>query len=211
MLLLAGAFEGACRMSERQLDGPEIARGRAAQARLTRRQIVGGVALVVAAMPGQSRAEGAELAADDRLVFIDGPEKDSLLKPDLLEVGVRPRTVFPIAGGDGAPKDASRLNRILAVRLDETEMDAETRAASAGGVLLYSALCTHQACTIAAWKPKERHLRCHCHLSEFAALQMGAVRKGPARVPLALAPARIDPEGYVRLAGGFNRAPGPHG
>ena len=108
-------------------------------------------------------------------------------------------------------KDGDRLNRILALRLDPAEMDAETRAMAAEGVLLYSALCTHQACVIAAWKEPERHLRCHCHLSEYDALAMGAVRKGPARHPLAVIPASVDPEGFVRLAGAFNRKPGARG
>lgn len=196
---------------------PERGGGRGARRRgdggPSRRIVVGGLAAggVAALAPDRGRASEAEPAEGDRLLISGSADTDQLLKPDLLTPNARPVTVFPIAGADGAPKDGNRLNRMLALRLEEAEMDAETRAASAAGVVVYSALCTHKACTIKAWKEAQRHLRCHCHLSEFAALNMGAVRKGPARSPLALAPVHLDAAGYVQLAGGFNRKPGPRG
>jgi Rieske Fe-S protein len=196
-------------------DGTDCS-GRQPRAHPSRRALVvglgAGTAVAAALRATGARGEdGTGLQSGDRLRIDRGPLRNQYLRPDMLERNARPVTAFPIAGGDGPAKDGDRLNRILAVRLDPAEMDEETRAMAADGVLLYSALCTHQACVIAAWKQAQRHLRCHCHLSEFDALAMGAVRKGPARRPLALAPAQIDPEGFVRLAGTFNRKPGARG
>lgn len=51
---------------------------------------------------------------------------------------------------------------------------------TAGHVVAFSAVCTHQGCTVA---PKERELDCPCHGSRFDATT-GDVLTGPAREPL---------------------------
>jgi Rieske Fe-S protein len=51
---------------------------------------------------------------------------------------------------------------------------------TAGKVVAFSAICTHQGCTVGA---AGRQLECPCHGSVFDAFT-GTVVKGPARAPL---------------------------
>ena len=140
----------------------------------------------------------------DRIQIIKGALKDQLLKPELLEVGARPFEAFPIDPVQGVLRRKNRLNRMLVLRLDPGSMDKETRELAVDGVLVYSALCTHRACTIKSWMPEKLHLRCHCHLSEFAAFSGGSVMDGPARRRLAMVPLELDAEGFVVAREGFN-------
>jgi Rieske Fe-S protein len=54
-------------------------------------------------------------------------------------------------------------------------------------VVAFSAICTHQGCTV---KAKGVELDCPCHGSKFDATT-GAVLHGPAEAPLAAVPVRI--------------------
>ena len=102
----------------------------------------------------------------------------------------------------------NRLNRLVVLRLDPTEMTAETRARSAAGVLAYSALCTHRGCTIKSWMAQKRRLRCHCHLSEFDPLAAGHVERGPARRNLPMVPVDLNDDGLIVITAGFTSKPG---
>lgn len=144
----------------------------------------------------------------DRIQIIKGTLKDQLLRPELLETGARPFEAFPIDHTADVLRRKNRLNRMLVLKLDPAEMDEETRERSIDGVLVFSALCTHRSCTIKSWKAEERHLRCHCHLSEFAALSGGSVKSGPARRQLPMVPVGLDDEGYVIALDTFTRKPG---
>ena len=140
----------------------------------------------------------------DRIQIIKGDLKDKFVRPDMLTVGAKPFEAFPYDPENDVSRRKYRLNRLLVLRLDPAEMDDETRENSADGVLVYSALCTHRACTIKSWMAEERHLRCHCHLSQFAALSGGSVMDGPARRRLAMVPLTLDSEGLVIAKDGFN-------
>ncbi len=144
----------------------------------------------------------------DRIQIIKGDLKDQSVRPDLLETGARPIEAFPLDPALGVLRRKNRLNRLLVVRLDPAEMDEGTRERSVDGVLVYSALCTHRNCTIKSWKAEERIMRCHCHLSEFAALSEGSVLSGPARRQLPMVPLGLDDEGYVVALDTFTRKPG---
>lgn len=52
-----------------------------------------------------------------------------------------------------------------------------------GELAAYSAVCTHQACTI-AYRPEEKKLACPCHGSVFDPARDAAVENGPANSPL---------------------------
>lgn len=146
--------------------------------------------------------------AGDRIQIIKGDLKDQLVKPELLEAGARPIEAFPLDPATEVLRRKNRLNRLLVMRLDPEEMDEGTRDRSVDGVLVYSALCTHRNCTIKSWKQEERIMRCHCHLSEFAALSEGSVLSGPARRQLPMVPLGLDDEGYVVALDTFTRKPG---
>ena len=146
--------------------------------------------------------------AGDRFVVVAGALQDQMVRADLLEIGVAPVECFPIDPASGMPRKGNRLNRVLAVLLDAAEMGEATRERSADGVLIYSAVCTHTGCTVQGWLPEERHLRCPCHLSQFAALDEGEVKGGPAKRPLAMIPVTLSDDGFIEAAAGFTRKPG---
>jgi cytochrome b6-f complex iron-sulfur subunit len=52
----------------------------------------------------------------------------------------------------------------------------------------FSAICTHQGCTVA---PAGRQFRCPCHGSVYDAAT-GKVIDGPAPAPLAAVPVKVD-------------------
>ena len=96
---------------------------------------------------------------------------------------------------------------MLLIRLPEAEMTAETRARAAGGVLAYSAVCTHQGCDTKTWLAKEKALVCFCHSSKFALLDGAIVISGPAPRALPALPLALDGEQLV-VAGAFTAPPG---
>lgn len=181
-----------------------------------RREVVIGAAAIAAGFgalgPGAAEAadkpDRMDVQAGDRFEFIKGPYKGELATLDLLETGEKPTECFPLDPASGVLRRRNRLNRALVLRLDPAEMDEETRARSAEGALVFSAICTHKGCTIKSWMAKERYLRCHCHLSEFAALEQGGVREGPAQYELPMVPLAIDGEGYLVATAGFTSKPG---
>ncbi len=67
-----------------------------------------------------------------------------------------------------------------------------------GGFAAYSAICTHQACTV-AYQMESGKLACPCHGSVFDPARSGAVVTGPAQTPLPNTDIEIK-EGKVFLA-----------
>ncbi len=67
-----------------------------------------------------------------------------------------------------------------------------------GEFAAYSAVCTHQACTV-AYRPESGKLACPCHGSVFDPARDAAVETGPAQTPLPAMNIEIK-EGKVFLA-----------
>ena len=179
--------------------------------------LIGGSAVATAGLiiPGSSPANTAKppekmpTQAGDRIQFIKGPNKDKLVRPDLLEAGEKPIEAFPFDPENEVLRRKYRLNRLLVLKLDPGEMDDDTRARTDdSGVLVFSAICTHRGCTIKSWLEEERELRCHCHLSRFAALNVGRVMNGPAKRELPMVPVKVDEEGFVVATETFTSKPG---
>ena len=148
----------------------------------------------------------AESWAGDRLVEEDAEGTPAPLRLADLKPG-KPLVAFPFDAKRNAPRNDSRLNKIVLIRLPEADMSAETRARAAGGVLAYSAVCTHQACDVKTWLSKEKTLVCYCHSSKFDLLDGGAVTAGPASRALPAIPLALDGDQLV-IAGAFTATPG---
>lgn len=134
-------------------------------------------------LPFMGAAAQAADAAPMLLVDADAEANFKPLRPSDLALG-KPLLVFPFDTKTGAPKNESRANKLVVIRLPEDQMEATTKARSAGGVLAYSALCTHQACDVKTWLAKEKVLVCFCHASKFDLLDGAKVVDGPASRPL---------------------------
>jgi rieske iron-sulfur protein len=160
--------------------------------------------------PGASVAAGAGAlegpVAGDRLVEEDAEGAPRPLGPADLPLG-KPMLAFPFDAKTKAPRDGSRLNKVMLIRLAEADLDAATKARAAGGVLAFSAICTHQACDVKTWLTKEQVAVCFCHSSKFKLLDGGAVTAGPATRALPILPLKLEGEQLV-VTDGFSTTPG---
>ncbi|MEM7190048.1 MAG: Rieske (2Fe-2S) protein [Pseudomonadota bacterium] len=177
--------------------------------------LIGGTAVVAGAAiaaPGDAEAakppEKLPTQKGDRIQLIKGANKGEFVRPELIETGAKHIEAFPYDPENEVLRRKYRLNRLAVLKLDPSEMNEDTRARSVDGILVFSALCTHRACTIKSWMPEERYLRCHCHLSQFNALAEGRVMDGPARRALPMVPLELDEEGFVIAADTFTGKPG---
>lgn len=150
---------------------------------LDRRQVLqllgSGLATSLPFMASNASAQATPLL----LVDADAEQGFAPLRPSDLKVA-KPLLAFPFDTQTGKPKNESRANKLVLIRLPEDQMEAATKGRSAGGVLAYSALCTHQACDVKTWIAKEKVLVCFCHASKFDLLDGAKVVDGPASRPL---------------------------
>ena len=107
---------------------------------------------------------------------------------------------------DLGSRNGSRLNQVVLVRLAPDELDGDTAARAANGVVAYSAVCTHAQCAVSEFRREKGVLHCPCHQSEFDPKQGGKVVGGPAQRSLAALP--IKAADGVSLAGGAEMADG---
>jgi Rieske Fe-S protein len=168
---------------------------------LDRRQVLqmlgSGFVASLAFMSSNASAESASLL----LVDADAEKDFTPLRPSDLKVA-KPLLVFPFDVKAGVPKNESRSNKLVLIRLPEDQMEAATKGRSAGGVLAYSALCTHQACDVKTWLAKEKVLVCFCHASKFDLLDGAKVVDGPASRPLPSFSLKLDGE-FLAIASSF--------
>lgn len=164
---------------------------------------VAGVAMpwVLAGRPAQAVVKQGDFLVDD-----DAEGAPVPLKTTDLRIG-KPIVAFPFDAKQGIVRNESRLNKIVLLKLPEGELDAATKARSAGGVIAYSAICTHQACDAKTWLSKEKALVCFCHSSKFLVLENGAVANGPATRPLPSIALALQGDQLV-IAGAFSARPG---
>lgn len=152
-------------------------------------------------------AAHASPVAGDLLVEEDAEGAPTPLRVSDLKPG-KPVLAYPFDAKQAKRKDDTRMNKLVLIKLPETEMTPDTRARSAGGVLAYSAICTHQSCDVKTWLSTENALVCFCHSSKFALLDNAAVLSGPAARPLPAVPLKLDGDRLV-VAGAMSAKPGP--
>ena len=160
-----------------------------------RRQLLGGAAAVGLLSSFPFLAARAQEGSKSPLQLVDADAEADFkpLRPTDLALG-KPLLVFPFDVKAGAPKNESRSNKLVVIRLPEDQMEAATKGRSAGGVLAYSALCTHQSCDVKTWLAKEKVLVCFCHASKFDLLDGAKVVDGPASRPLPSFSLKLDGE-----------------
>src|SRR3989475_8702638 len=135
--------------------------------------------------------------AGDRFVFAGGERIGQVITPGDLLAGKPPVMVYPIDPSSRVVRDGSRLNQILLVRLAPDELDQDTRARSADGVVADSGVCTHAGCDVTLWQAETRRFRCPCHDSEFDPRERGRVVGRPAPRPPPRVPATAADGGLV--------------
>ena len=145
-------------------------------------------------------------ADGDRLVDESTEGVPTPLRLSDLPVG-KPVLAFPFDVAQNKVRDDSRLNKVVLMRFAESALDADSRARSAGGVLAFSAICTHQGCDLKTWSTKDQLLVCFCHSTKYRLLEGGTVASGPAPRSLPNLPLKLAGDVIV-VAGSFSAPPG---
>jgi rieske iron-sulfur protein len=160
-----------------------------------------------ASADSQEDGSRARPVAGDYLVQV-GDASLTPLAVAAVALGAAPVMAWPLDGGTRVVRSGSRLNRVLLVRLDPTQLSEATRARSAGGVVAFSAVCTHTGCEVGGFLADEQQLYCECHQSKFDPRDGARVTDGPAPRPLPALPLGVDAEGRLVVAAPFTSRPG---
>ncbi|WP_085316874.1 QcrA and Rieske domain-containing protein [Derxia lacustris] len=185
-----------------------------ASAELPRRRALrgaAGIALGAALPTGPALADDpadARPQAGDLLVLASDDDASRPLTADAVASNRKPLQVFPVDPATGTVRNGSRFNKIALVRVDPAALDGDAALRAAGGVLAFSAVCTHEGCDVTEWNDKAGTLLCFCHFSQFDPREKGQVAAGPAAKALPWLPLRVE-AGRLVVAGGFNGKPGP--
>jgi rieske iron-sulfur protein len=118
------------------------------------------------------------------------------LAPEAIPVAAQQTMAWAMDPRSRIVRSGSRLNRVLLLRFDPDTLAAETRARAAGGVVAYTAICTHNGCELTDWLGEDQTLSCPCHATKFDPKNGARVIDGPAprplpALPLALAEGRL--------------------
>jgi rieske iron-sulfur protein len=142
----------------------------------------------------------------DVLVVSEGEHAGQIIGPQDLKLGGPPLRAWPKDPKTSVVRNGSRLNEVLIVRLDPAELDDETRARFADGIVAYSAICTHAGCPVTAWVKAAAGdkdvFKCVCHNSEYDPRQGAQVVFGPAQRRLAALPLATA-DGSLNVAAAF--------
>ena len=128
----------------------------------------------------------------DVLVLSEGEHAGKIIDPQDLTLGGPPVRAWPKDPKTSVIRNGSRLNEVLIIRLDPAELDDETRAYAAEGIVAYSAICSHAGCPVTGWLKGAAGdndvFKCLCHNSAFDPRHSAEVVFGPALWRLAALP-----------------------
>ncbi|WP_407179208.1 ubiquinol-cytochrome c reductase iron-sulfur subunit [Bradyrhizobium sp. STM 3562] len=142
----------------------------------------------------------------DRLVVSEGEHEGEVIKSSDLQLGGPPLRAWPKDPKTSVVRNGSRLNEILVLKLEPSELDEATQSHAVEGIVAYSAICSHAACPVSEWVKAEQGdktvLKCPCHNSEYDPRQNAQVVFGPAPRRLAALPLTVA-DGTLVVAGSF--------
>ena len=150
---------------------------------------------------GQGDAASARPKEGDLLVQV-GDAAARPLTPQDITAGAGPTFAWAMDPADRTIRSASRLNRLLLMRIDPAELSDATRPLSADGIVAYTTICTHSGCDIDEWLADEHVLYCSCHSSKFDPRSGAKVIDGPAPRSLPALPLKVA-DGTLVVAGAF--------
>jgi len=138
----------------------------------------------------------------DRFVYASGEKEGTEVRPDDLQKGAPQILTWPMEPATKIVRDGSLLNHVLLSRFDPADLDEDTKANAADGIVAYSGTCTHAQCPITGWNGEKKVFNCQCHQSEFDPRHNGKVVFGPAPRLLPALPLKIE-NGALVSAGTF--------
>jgi Rieske Fe-S protein len=125
------------------------------------------------------------------LLIRAGDATKTPLTPDDIPLRGRQTMAWAVEPVEKIVRNGSRLNQVLLLRLDADTLSAETRSRAAGGVVAYTAICTHNGCDVGEWLDAEQQLSCACHDSIFDPRDGAKVIDGPAPRALPALPLKV--------------------
>src|SRR3989475_9966825 len=132
------------------------------------------------ASPREADRRAARPGEDDRFVLAGRGRGAGPVGVADVRLGDPPVTAYPMDPATGMVRDQSRLNQVLLIHLDPTELGAETRTHAAEGIVAYSAICTHTGCDSWEWQAQNRTIKCPCPLLSFVSTGRARLPRGPA-------------------------------
>ena len=139
----------------------------------------------------------------DDLVF---PSWDNEGRPILItdvRIGGPPILAYPRDPESGVVREKSRLNQILLLRFNASELSEKTKPDTVNGIVGYSGVCTHTGCSVTEWDPAARNLLCPCHASQFDPRERAKPVGGPATRALPILPLALN-DNALKVAGSFS-------
>ena len=155
---------------------------------------------------GQDNPAASRPRAGD-LIVRSGDASRTPLSPEDIPLAATQTTAWAMDPADRTVRNASRLNQLILLRLDQETLNPDTRSRAAGGVVAYTSICTHTGCDVGDWQAGDRLLVCECHSSIFDPADGARVVDGPAPRPLPALPLTIV-DGKLAVAGAFTAAVG---
>jgi rieske iron-sulfur protein len=149
--------------------------------------------------PGSLRPQNG-----DRLVK-DGDSAQTPLTPGDIPLAGVPVMAWAMDPIGKIVRSGSRRNLVLLMRFDSETLRAATRSLSAGGVVAYSALCSHAGCDLTDFLSDRGLVSCDCHSALFDPKDGAKVVDGPAPWALPALPLTIV-DGALSVAGPFTAA-----
>lgn len=137
----------------------------------------------------------------DLLVYATGARINQPILTDDLPLGGPFRLAFPMDPQTKVVRSQNVNNTLLVLKLPLQSYDPKVAAHAVGGIVCYSAICTHLGCTVSDWEAGPQLMRCPCHGSIYNPRDDKVV-SGPAPLPLALLPIRLEGPQIV-VAGAF--------
>jgi Rieske Fe-S protein len=164
-------------------------------------------AVAVGLLPNALRAESDDPKRMLRpqvgdLLVRSGADEGAVIAAADVKAGDPPLIAWAIDPATRLPRDGSRLNQVLLLRLAPSDLGPVTQKYAADGLVAYSAICTHAQCPVTGWTADKQLLHCPCHQSEYDPRLNGKVVAGPAPRPLAALPLKIV-DGKPAVAGQF--------
>jgi Rieske Fe-S protein len=148
------------------------------------------VGLSESALASQEKPAALRPQAGDWLVGV-GDAGLTPLAPEAIPTNGPPTMAWAMEPQTGVVRSGSRLNRILLLRFEAASLAEDTRARAAGGVVAYTAICTHNGCDVTEWLGDEQALACPCHTTKFDPKNGARVLDGPAPRPLPALPLTV--------------------
>jgi Rieske Fe-S protein len=152
-----------------------------------------GLAVGLASAPGLAMAQEAATLrprVGDYLVRQSDPSKPLTVA----DIAMHAEQVFAWAvdPSDNTVRKGSRLNGIILVRFDPSELTEETRGRAAEGVVAYTQICTHNGCDVATWVADKLMVECACHFTKYDPRDAAKVVEGPAPRALPALPLKVE-------------------